>query len=643
MISKKTKGFKKQGTLFVHPDGYGFVSTDMDKDIFIPPKHMHGAIHGDTVSVIAKSSDGRLYEGRIIDIIERPLKYITGTVVREHGQFFCSPLDRHITFDLPFEKGTKGLAENEVVRCEMINDAKGNRKARLAERIGNENTPDIDVKLVIAKHNLPHVFSRKAASHAASIRYGLSAAERAKRRDLTGMPIVTIDGDDAKDFDDAVFAVKTGSGYTLYVSIADVSHYVKMDDPVDAAAYERGTSVYLPGRVIPMLPEELSNDLCSLKPEVERLTMTAEIRFDRNGNRTGYNIYQSIIRSAARLTYTGVKNMLEHGHEGMQAKRGLPGHLRVMRELASLLRQNRIKNGSLDFDLPDIELLLDRYGTPESVVKRERNIAHIIIEEFMLEANKVVAARCTSKSYPFIYRVHEPPDRDKLYEFYLFVHNLGLKVPPFDNMDSASLQRLLDEVKDSRFEKVINYTLLRSMKQAKYTSQNIGHYGLAFDLYTHFTSPIRRYPDLTVHRVLRDVITGAMSAGRAQMWASKIDAIAKQSSDTERRSMDAERDLNKILIANLLIEKQDVPISGFVSGITGSGLFVEIEDFFIDGFLAYDDIPNDYFYADTTRHMAIGKRTGRAFKIGQRINIRITGIQRFTGDIKLEPVKGKSR
>ncbi len=641
MIRKKIKGFKKQGTLFVHPDGYGFVSTDMPKDIFIPPKHLNGAIHGDTVSVIVKKGEGRLYEGKVLGVLQRPMKYITGTVVKEHGQLFCSPLDKHITFDLPFDKGTRGIRENEVVRCEMINDARGTIKARLSERIGNENTPDIDVKLVIARHNLPHVFSRNASSHASSLQYGLSASERAKRRDLSGMPIVTIDGDNAKDFDDAVFVKKTGPDYTLYVSIADVSHYVKTEDPVDSEAYERGTSVYFPDRVIPMLPEELSNDLCSLKPDRERLTLTAEIRFDKNGNRTGYSTYPSIIRSSARLTYTSVKDMLEHGHPSLHAKHDLYGNLQVMRELASMLRQHRMEKGSLDFDLPDIELMLDKYGTPESVVKRERNIAHIIIEEFMLEANRVVATRCTSKSYPFIYRIHEPPDRDKLYEFYLFTHNLGLKIPPFDSMDSTSLQHLLDEVKDSGFEKVINYTLLRSMKQAKYSSQNIGHYGLAFDLYTHFTSPIRRYPDLTVHRILKDVMSGAMSGNRAQMWASKLDDIAKHSSETERRSMDAERDLNKILISKMLMEKQDSPVYGYVSGITGSGMFVEIEDFFIDGFLLFEDIPNDYFYADTTRHIAIGKRTGRTFKIGQRINVRITDIERFTGDIKLELVLKK--
>jgi ribonuclease R len=639
MVSKNIKSFKKQGTLFVHPDGYGFVGTDMPKDVFIPPKYLNGAIHNDTVMISVSSHDGKLYEGKVLKIVQRNMKYIVGTVEREHGQLFCSPLDKHITFVLPFEKGTRGLNDGEVVQCELINDEKGNRKARLFQRLGDDGTPEIDLKLVIAKHNLPSLFSRNASLHAASLKYSLSNAERSARHDLTNMPIVTIDGDDAKDFDDAVFVKKTANGFTLYVSIADVSHYVKMDDPVDIDAFERGTSVYFPGKVLPMLPEELSNDLCSLKPHEDRLTLTAEIGYDRNGKRLNYRIYPSIIRSSARLTYTLVRDILEQKTKSTFIKGDLSDNLQVMRDLALMLREQRLKNGSLDLDLPDIELTLDKYGVPESITRKERNIAHILIEEFMLEANRVVATYGTSDSHPFIYRIHEQPDHDKLYEFYLFVHNLGLKIPAFEKFDSISLQQVLDKVKDTKLEKVINYTLLRSMKQAKYAVENTGHYGLAFDLYTHFTSPIRRYPDLTVHRMLRDLFTHTMSKKRSQMWTVKLEEIAKHSSETERNSMDAERDLYKILTAKMLMEKQNIPLQGYISGITGSGLFVEIEDFFIDGFLAFEDIPHDYFYSDTARHIAIGKKTGRTFKIGQKLTIQITNIERFTGKIKLETVK----
>ncbi len=640
MIRKNIKGLKKQGTLFVHPDGYGFVSTDLPKDVFIPPKYLNGAIHNDTVMIsVTSTNDGKSYEGKVLKIVHRNMKYIVGIVEREHSQLFCSPLDKHITFVLPFEKGTRGLNAGEVVQCELITDDKGNRKARLFQRLGNDTTPDIDLKLVIAKHNLPSVFSKNASIHAASLKYGLSNAERSARRDLTSMPIVTIDGDDAKDFDDAVFVKKTANGYTLYVSIADVSHYVAIDDPVDINAFERGTSVYFPAQVLPMLPEELSNDLCSLKPYEDRLTITAEIGYDKNGKRLNYSIYPSIIRSSARLTYTSVKDILEHKNRSTSIESKLQNNLLVMSELALMLREHRIKNGSLDLDLPDIELTLDKYGVPESITKKERNIAHILIEEFMLEANRVVATYGTSDSHPFIYRVHEQPDNDKLYEFYLFVHNLGLKIPAFEGFNSLSLQRILDKVKDSKLEKVINYTLLRSMKQAKYAVENIGHYGLAFDLYTHFTSPIRRYPDLTVHRIIRDLFTHTMSKKRAQMWTSKLENIAQHSSETERNAMDAERDLYKILTAKMLMEKQNSLLHGYISGITGSGLFVEIEDFFIDGFLAFEDIPNDYFYSDTVRHIAIGKRTGRTFKIGQKLNIQITNIERFTGNIKLAMIR----
>ncbi|MGB9734876.1 MAG: ribonuclease R [bacterium] len=638
MVRKKSKQLKMSGILSVHPDGYGFVSTDLEKDVFIPRKYMNGAIHNDTVLISVKTHDGKSYEGKVLKIIQRNMKYIVGVVEREHNRWLCHPLDKHLNAILPFEKGTKGLNPGDVVQCEIIDDHKGNLSVKLFKKIGNKDTPDIELNIVIAKHNLPSKFSRLARTHAKNLRYEVSNSERIRRRDLTALPIVTIDNDDAKDFDDAVFVNKTDNGYTLFVSIADVSHYVKMDDPIDVDAFERGTSVYFPNKVLPMLPEELSNELCSLKPNEERLTISAEIQYDKNGNRSGYTIYPSIIRSSARLTYTYVKELLETRIHTSLKEKELLSNLQIMQELAMKLRSHRMDNGSLDLDLPDIELTLNQFGVPESISRKERNIAHIIIEEFMLEANRVVATFCTSPLHPFIYRIHEPPDNDKLFEFYLFVHNLGLKPPQFDELDTRALQRILDKVKDTKLERVINYALLRSMKQARYAVENTGHYGLAFDLYTHFTSPIRRYPDLTVHRIIKDKLTHTMNKQRSLMWASRLEGIAKHSSETERRAMDAERELYKMLTCKMLIDKQNIPLNGYISGITSSGLFIEIEDFFIDGFLAFEDIPGDYFYADNERHIAVGKRTKRTFKIGQQLRVQIVHINRFNGDIRLEPV-----
>jgi len=639
MVRKRIKKIKKIGTLFVHPDGYGFVSTDLPKDVFIPHKYLNGAIHNDTVMISVSTHDGKLYEGRVLKIVQRNMKYIVGVVEKEHGRLFCAPLDKHITFILPFERGTRSLNSGDVVQCEIVEDEKKVLYARLVKKFGNQDTPNIELTIVIAKYNLPSVFSDNAVTHANSLKYRVGDTEHIKRKDLTDLPIVTIDNDDAKDFDDAVFVKKTANGYTLYVSIADVSYYVKMDDPIDIDAFERGTSVYFPDRVLPMLPEALSNELCSLKPNEDRLTITAEIHYDKNGNRLNYTIYPSIIKSAARLTYTYVKELLENNEKIGSPENSLSFNLQVMQELALMLRNSRMENGSLDLDLPDIELTVDRSGIPESISKKKRNIAHIIVEEFMLEANRVVATFGTSPSHPFIYRIHEQPDSDKLYEFYLFVYNLGLKPPQFDSLDTKALQQILNRVKDTKLERVINYALLRSMKQARYAVENVGHYGLSFDLYTHFTSPIRRYPDLTVHRILKDIITKAMSKKRSQLWASKLEAIASHSSETERRAMDAERELYKLLTAKMLLEKQNVPLKGYISGITSSGMFVEIEDFFIDGFLAFEDIPHDYFFSDTVRHMAIGKRTRRTFKIGQMLDVQIVHIDRFTGDIKLEMIE----
>lgn len=638
MVRKKLKQVIKSGRLFIHPDGYGFVSTDLPKDVFIPRKYLNGAMHNDTVMISIHTNDSKSYEGKVLKIVQRNIKYVVGVVEKVHGKLFCYPLDKHLTFVLPLERGSEEVNTGDVVQCEIIDYGKRTLTASLYKKIGNEHTPDIEQNIVIAKHSLSTQISKLAQKHVKSIRYILSDSERMRRKDLSSLPIVTIDNDDAKDFDDAVFVNKTSDGYTLYVCIADVSHYVKMDDPIDIDAFEKGTSVYFPNKVLPMLPEELSNDLCSLKPNEERLTVSVEIQYDNDGNGLMFTVYPSIIKSAARITYTQVKNLLETKVKASLKEKELLRNLQVMQKLALKLRRHRMENGGLDLDLPDIELTLDQYGVPESISKKERNIAHTIIEEFMLEANKKIASFCTSTSHPFIYRIHEPPDNDKLYEFYLFIYNLGLKLPSFNNMDTKSIQHILESVKNTKLERVVNYTLLRSMKQAKYAVENIGHYGLAFDVYTHFTSPIRRYPDLTVHRILKDKLTNTMTKQRALMWASKLDEIARHSSETERRAMDAERELYKLLTAKMLLDKKSISMSGYVSNITSSGLFVEIEDFFIDGFLAFEDISKDYFYADTNRHIAVGRKTRQTFKIGQQLRIQIASISRFTGDIRLKLV-----
>ncbi len=640
MGRKKFNSIKKEGRLFVHPDGYGFVATDMSKDVFIPKKHINGARHGDKVLIRAKSK-GELYEGEVLKILERKVKDIVGMVQKEQGRFMFFPLDKHFPFAVPVQKGTKNIKDEDVVTCEILEAKHGNMYVKLNEVLGDEHSPDIDAKLVIKKNGLPFEFSKKAKEKVSSLRYGINASERFKRHDLTNMQIVTIDGENARDFDDAVFVKKASHGYSLYVSIADVSHYVKFSDPVDSDAYERGTSVYFPDRAIPMLPEELSNDLCSLIPHKERVTLTAEISYDNNGIRTGYDVYQSIIKSYARLTYTSVKEMLENSGDDTYKDHQLIRNLLTMKELALKLKQNRIAQGSLDLDLPEVELLIGLSGDIESIVKRERNVAHIIIEEFMLEANRVVAIMGTSTKHSFLYRVHDQPDREKLYEFYLFAYNLGIKLPVFESFDALSLQHILDEVKNTKHEKVINYTLLRSMKQAKYSTHNIGHYGLGFDLYTHFTSPIRRYPDLTVHRIIKNKLANNKESSRELFGQALLDTIANNTSETERRAMDAERDITKLLISKALKEMQDDIFTGYISGITKSGLFVEIENYFIDGFLSFDNIKGDYFYSDIQRYTAIGKRTGRMFKIGQKIKIEIEHIERFTGNITLRLAQNK--
>ncbi len=450
----------------------------------------------------------------------------------------------------------------------------------------------------------------------------------AGREDLRDLPFVTIDGETAKDFDDAVCLRQERGGVRLWVAIADVGHYVPEGSAIDREAYERGTSVYFPGQAIPMLPERLSNGICSLNPKVDRLVMTAEMLFDQQARRVESRFYPAVIRSRARLTYTEVSDMIVRSDREVIDRYGeLYPQLQQMGEFAGRLTAMRRRRGSLDFDLPEAEILLDLRGRPENIVRAERNLAHRLIEEFMLAANEAVAAFLAQRKAPFLYRIHEPPDLEKLQALQQFVahFNYGLELGPV--VDPGALQKLLAEVAGRPEERMINQVLLRSMKQARYAPENVGHFGLAADLYCHFTSPIRRYPDLVVHRVLREVLQKEkLSPGRSQQLQQSLPETGDQSSQRERRAMEAEREIITLKKCQFMAERVGEEFAGFVSGVQPFGFFVELEEYFVEGLVHISSLGDDFYHYEEDLHRLVGQFRRRIFQIGQEVRVSVKSV-----------------
>ncbi|MFZ4859272.1 MAG: ribonuclease R, partial [Desulfuromonadaceae bacterium] len=500
-----------RGRISIHRDGYGFVTPEGGgEDIFIPSKLLKGALHGDLVKASFSSSrmGGNKLDGRVEAVIERVTSRIVGRFEETRRGAIVIPEDRRLNLVVTIPMKGRGTAQDgHQVVAELTVYPVGGRPAegRVVEVLGWPDDPEVEIQSVIRRFDLPHVFSSDVLAEAEGITDTVSGKELEGRTDLRSMPTVTIDGETARDFDDAVSLRREGGNFRLWVSIADVSHYVQKDSPLDREAYLRGTSVYFPDRCIPMLPERLSNGICSLNPHVDRLTMTAEMLFDSAGTMLESSFYASVIKSAARLTYTIVKQIIVDDDRELADKyRPVSPMLKEMKELALILMAMRKKRGSIDFDLPEPEVVIGLTGLTEGIIRAERNLAHQLIEEFMLAANEAVARHISSRDIPFLYRVHENPDPAKLKTFQEFIHGFGYefklvdeKVKPFE------LQRLLAQANGRPEERMINYSLLRCMKQARYSADNVGHFGLASDCYCHFTSPIRRYPDLVVHRILK--------------------------------------------------------------------------------------------------------------------------------------------
>jgi ribonuclease R len=622
------------GRLSMHRDGYGFVMPPPGEgnDVFVPARFLHEAMDGDQVVVrVEGRGRGGKPEGRVIRVQERAHQTVVGRYEEGRSFGYVVPADPKLTHDvyIPWDASSQARPGQVVVaRIDSYPDKTRNPEGTVVEVLGDPDDPEVEILTIVHKYGLPHRFSAEVETEAAAVADRVAPAELEGREDLRSLPFVTIDGETAKDFDDAVSVRREEGGrIRLWVAIADVGHYVTEGSAIDREAYERGTSVYFPGRCIPMLPEALSNGICSLNPDVERLAFVAEMIFDGEGRRLDSRFYPAVIRSCARLTYTGVHRMLE-GEGAVAEEQDILPELRTMAELAGRLTAMRRSRGSLDFDLPEAEIVLDLQGRPENIVRTERTVAHRLIEEFMLAANEAVAAFLAAHDTPFLYRVHEPPDPERLLAFQEFIahFNYGLELGPA-GVAPHRLQTLLAELEGKPEERMINQILLRSMKQARYAPENVGHFGLAADLYCHFTSPIRRYPDLQVHRVLRRVVAkGKLAEGYRRQLGERLPAMGEHTSQTERRAMEAEREIVDLKKCQFMVDKVGEEFDGIVSGVQPFGFFVELSEIFVEGLVHVSALTDDFYQYEEDWHRLLGMNRRRIFQIGTQVRVKVQNV-----------------
>jgi len=616
------------GSLSVHRDGYGFVTpADGDRrDIFIPARYIRPAMHGDTVVVRLEHSlrTGRP-EGRVIRVETRAHHVIVGRYQVEHGLGYVVPVDRRLQEDILVPRENAGEARSGQMVVAAIESYPGRTRGaigRIVEVLGNADDPEVEIRIAALRFNLPYEFSADAMSEAGRVPVRVLEADLVGREDLRHLGFVTIDGETAKDFDDAVAIARHGKGYRLWVAIADVAHYVAAGSAIDRDALERGTSVYFPGTCLPMLPEALSNGICSLNPLVDRLVLVAELDFDASGQRTALRFCEGVMHSRARLTYTQVAGvLLEKDPETCAALQGLVDDLECMRELAELRIKVRQRRGSLDFDLPEAQIHLDLQGRPDSIVRAERTIAHRLIEEFMLAANEAVASWLIARRQPLIFRVHDAPEEGKMIAFQEFIayFNQGLSIP-VEGVSPKLLQEFLERLAGRPEEHIINHVLLRSLPQAYYSTMNRGHFGLAADNYCHFTSPIRRYPDLSVHRALKEQLGGKKTDRKP---LASLEEVARQSSITERRAMEAERDIVSLKKCQYMADKVGETYRGMVTSVHAFGCFVELQEIFVEGLVHVSTLEDDFYQYEEERHRLIGMNRRREFTIGTPVEVHV--------------------
>lgn len=616
-----------------HPRGFGFLIPDeKGTDVFLGKESLNGAMHGDRVVVrlTATSREGRP-EGEVIRILTRAHQRVVGNYEQAKWGGFVTPDDRRIPEDIMVPKGLSAGArpgEKVVLLITRYPDGRKPPEGRIVERLGRADDPDVEVQGLIRKHNLPENFPQKVLRDAEAIELEIQPEELEGRRDLRGEMIVTIDGADAKDLDDAISVRRLANGnWELGVHIADVSHYVRENSALDREAYNRGTSVYFPERVIPMLPARLSNGICSLHPYEDRLTLSCTMEINDAGRVVRHDMYASVIRSVERLTYNEVSDLLENQPGSVTDKLApLEPMLREAGHLAEVLRRKRENRGALDFDLPEAKLIMGDEGVPSEIYKAERRVANRLIEEFMLAANETVAEHVARMEVPFVYRIHETPSEDKisgLVEFLgLFDYRLRL---PKGGTHPKNLQEVTAWAHGRPDEGLINTVLLRSMKQAKYAPTNEGHFGLAAEFYCHFTSPIRRYPDLIVHRVLREILVGRLANKRRQRLEIITAEAALQSSDRERAAVEAEREVEDLLKCRFMLDKLAEDFDGVISSVTPFGFFVQLPST-VEGLVHISTLDDDYYHFEERIYALVGERTRRRYRLGDTVRVKVARV-----------------
>lgn len=618
--------------------GFGFVEVEgRDDDLYIPEDKRGGAFHQDRVQVmLLPGRQGKRQEACVVQVLERGLKQVVGTWEQCENFGFVIPDNSRLGTDIfvPQERSRGAVTGHKVV-VELVSygDEKHKPEGRVAEILGHINDPGVDIMSVVHRFELPTAFGEKVMHQADRVPETVQEADRAGRMDLTALQMVTIDGEDAKDLDDAVSLYQDEKGlYHLGVHIADVSNYVQENSALDWEALKRGTSVYLVDRVIPMLPHKLSNGICSLNQGVDRLALSCLMTINGKGEVTDYQIEETVICVDKRMTYTAVKKILEDRDEEERRKyESLVPMFELMEELAAILRNRRHKRGAVDFDFAESKILLDEEGHPVEIKPYERNVATKIIEDFMLIANETVAQHFFWLELPFIYRTHDRPDPEKIMKLSAFIHNFGYHVKlTGEEIHPKELQKLLDKIADTEEETLISRLTLRSMKRASYTVECTGHFGLACQYYCHFTSPIRRYPDLQIHRIIKDQLRGRLREERLAHYTERLPEVAKHSSKAERRAEEAERETDKMKKAEYMEDHVGERYEGVISGITQWGIYVELPNT-VEGLVHVSTLAGDFFYYNEETYEMVGRDTGKTYKLGQRITVQVKGADRLAG------------
>jgi len=616
-----------KGKVQGHPDGFGFlIPEDGSPDMFLSEKEMHKVLHGDIVMARQSGVDRRgRPEGKIVEVLERANNRVVGRLFEEHGIQFVVAENRRITQDILVAPGQSGGAKaGQVVMLEILKhpDKHAQPIGRIIEVLGNYADPGMEIEIALRKHDLPHEFPSDAERQAKQISPVVAPEDWAGREDIRNLPLVTIDGETARDFDDAVYCAPEKGGYRLVVAIADVSHYVQTGDALDREAILRGNSVYFPRRVIPMLPEELSNGLCSLNPKVDRLCMVCDMHVGSDGEIGKYRFYPSVMYSQARLTYTQVAAMLaEPDGELAKSNAAIVPHLQHLYELFQKLLKAREKRGAIDFETVETQMIFTDQGKIERIVPVVRNDAHKLIEECMLAANVCAAGYLHEHHHTVLYRIHQGPTPEKLEGLREFMKEFGLQLTGEDEPQAADYSRLLKSIKGRPDHGLLQMVMLRSLRQAKYEPENVGHFGLGYDAYTHFTSPIRRYPDLLVHRAIKAVLHGKQYKP-AQKWSE----LGVHCSMTERRADDATRDVEAWLKCFYMRDHLGSVFTGTVSSVTSFGMFVSLDDLYVEGLVHISELGKDYFHFDATKHQLLGERTGQRYRLGDRVQVRVVKV-----------------